>query len=278
MAVAVAPSCPLGNDPYRQSMIDYAFSTHNYALTPKEVDEIVTQSYWDSVDSFCIYMMQANFGQPIAGTSNVKLPSNMRIYTDEEVDAMDAELRGRPRETRTFDTYDDTDLTVDQIQESGSLEFEAPSDFIEEDHELDEIDVAGEFEGEYLPIYIPDVLPPYAPSKISLELQAEIPPPYYSEEYIPEEDAPAEDTLGNEYEEIIENAAAVDSVEDVVEDDSVKKGEPEACKTSRLAALHTIADQKLQKAKQKLARGFELISPNKVLGRARELKKRLHRR
>ncbi|KAI1446587.1 hypothetical protein F5Y02DRAFT_416876 [Annulohypoxylon stygium] len=67
-------------------MVNYAFRKYQYVLTPQEVHEIKTEPYWgQDVDVFCEYMLQVNFGEPIPGTSNVKLPSTLRIYTDEEV-------------------------------------------------------------------------------------------------------------------------------------------------------------------------------------------------
>ncbi|KAI1458111.1 hypothetical protein F4805DRAFT_425528 [Annulohypoxylon moriforme] len=38
-------------------------------------------------------MIEVNFGESIPGTKNVKLPSTLKIYTTEEVDAMEAEAK-----------------------------------------------------------------------------------------------------------------------------------------------------------------------------------------
>ncbi|KAI2469623.1 hypothetical protein F4781DRAFT_393551 [Annulohypoxylon bovei var. microspora] len=72
-------------------MVDYALKNYQYVLTPQDIHEITTESYWNyDIDAFCSYMIQVNFGESIPGTNNVKLPSTLKVYTDEEVNAMEA--------------------------------------------------------------------------------------------------------------------------------------------------------------------------------------------
>ncbi|KAI1091125.1 hypothetical protein F5B19DRAFT_460428 [Rostrohypoxylon terebratum] len=71
-------------------MVNYAFRKYQYVLTPQKVHEIKTEPYWgQDVDVFCDYMLQVNFGETIPGTSNVKLPKTLKVYTEEEVCKME---------------------------------------------------------------------------------------------------------------------------------------------------------------------------------------------
>ncbi|KAK9413390.1 hypothetical protein SUNI508_02589 [Seiridium unicorne] len=79
-----------------EPMVRYAFSAHSYVITEKEADEIIHKEYWEDVDDFCEYMQAVNFGEPISGTTNVVLPSTLRIYTDEDLDLMDQGLFVEP--------------------------------------------------------------------------------------------------------------------------------------------------------------------------------------
>ncbi|KAI1208284.1 uncharacterized protein F4807DRAFT_462005 [Annulohypoxylon truncatum] len=92
MAGTTSTSTTSSSSQYLQDfMADYAFKHYQYILTPQEIHEITTESYWDNdVDAFCNNMIEVNFGESIPGTNNVKLPSTLRIYTNEEVEAMEA--------------------------------------------------------------------------------------------------------------------------------------------------------------------------------------------
>ncbi|KAI0178593.1 hypothetical protein GGR52DRAFT_532758 [Hypoxylon sp. FL1284] len=279
-AIVATPQNSLGDDfERRNQIIDYAFSTYQYVITPREAEEILTQSYWADVDAFCSYMIAANFGEPIAGTKNVTLPSTLRIYTDEELDAIDEALW---REAPTSDTNgsehtDPTEEYVDDVEDIEMTQDDFEYAVLDEDL-WDEI----VFDGEYLPFYTPEVLPPYSlydptkyPSEFSLVAQAENPeddPPEYSETAI----TPGEDALMEvDSEDAIQNTPDIDGMEDALRNTSIEEAvvEPKVCSISKLATLRNLGsrfEQKLQKSKQKLS---HIISPKKLVKRVREIKK-----
>ncbi|KAI1777298.1 hypothetical protein F4818DRAFT_457180 [Hypoxylon cercidicola] len=274
MAAVVAPfQSPIGGDLDRRNlMIDYAFSRYQYVITPREAEEIVNCSYWEDVDAFCSYMIAANFGAPIPGTKNVKLPSTLTLYTDEELDAMEAEL-SRPAANESSEAPE-PDLLVDLIEE-GDFEDEPQVDITQEDSEL----VEAEFDGEFLPPYTPDTLPPYSPyspsdptkplSEVSPVVQVEIPeddPPEYSAVV----DALEDDAIMEDSVDAIQVISDIGSVKDALRNESVEEAETEVYSTSRLAVLGSLGSRLLQKAKRRLAHA---VSPKTVI-RVREIMKR----
>ncbi|KAI4865950.1 hypothetical protein F4820DRAFT_447577 [Hypoxylon rubiginosum] len=290
MAAVIAPfQSPIGGDLDRRNpIINYAFSRYQYVITPREAEEIVNRSYWENVDAFCSYMIAANFGEPIPGTKNVELPSTLTLYTDEELDAMEAELFNVERpvserpNTNEASSASEADVLVDQ---ESYLE-DAPHTYItEEDLDFEVVVDEAEFDGEYLPLYTPEILPPYSPSdttnppsKASFVIQVEKPkddPPEYSATVdTPEEDAPME----VDPECAIQSTSDILAVEDAPRNDSIEKVENEVCGTSTLAMLRSLGarvERKLQKAKRKLAHA---ISPKKTVVWVRETKKILRQR
>ncbi|KAK7986985.1 hypothetical protein PG988_001973 [Apiospora saccharicola] len=78
------------DDYRRELMIEYALAEYSYVITEDEADEIFANpDWWEDVDAFVEYMQEVNFGTSIAGTTNVALPSTLRVYSDEELDAME---------------------------------------------------------------------------------------------------------------------------------------------------------------------------------------------
>ncbi|KAI1654790.1 hypothetical protein F4813DRAFT_369361 [Daldinia decipiens] len=250
MAIPVISSHnPANSDVYIKAlMIDYAFSNYKYVMTPKEAEEILTKPYWDDVDAFCIYMIQANFGQPVSRTSNVRLPSAINIYTDEELNAMESglvELSPPRNELNTSEelNVENTQSIMGNNQESHVRSMSQPDIRITEgDFEI-ESEIEPEFESEYLPPYSPEILPAYTPFDIT-----EIPSLISAEE-----------------------AREISSTEDITMLYDTIEGnhdETEMRGTSRLDFLYILSsrvNRTFQKVKQKLTRGFKTISPKKAL-------------
>ncbi|KAI1650829.1 uncharacterized protein F4817DRAFT_312187 [Daldinia loculata] len=251
MAIPVIPSHnPINNNVYIQTlMIDYAFSNYKYVMTPEEAEEILAKPYWDDVDAFCSYMIQANFGQPVSSTSNVRLPSAINIYTDEELNAMESGLvellppRNAELNTSEESSMENTRPTMGNGQESYVRSISQPVIRIPAGDFENENETG--FEGEYLPVYTPEILPPYTPFGIVEILSGE--PPVSAEEAREAsntEDVPIYDTIEENHDEI--------GVQD----------------TSRLDILYTLSsrvDRKFQRVKQKLACSFKTVSPKKAL-------------
>lgn len=125
-------------DVIRRMMIHYAKTEYSYFLTEHDADDILYSGHWQDVDDFCTYMQHANFGKALAGTTNVELPSNLRIFTDEELDAMDAALRANQSlTTQSLDICEQTghDHTYDEFDYYDELDDE--SDEFDSDDELD---------------------------------------------------------------------------------------------------------------------------------------------
>ncbi|ETS75728.1 hypothetical protein PFICI_12672 [Pestalotiopsis fici W106-1] len=79
-------------------MIKYAYEKYRYNLTPREVYEILYEGCWEGVDDFVEYMQQ----------DMSPTPEGLRVYTFEEVDAMDAALRkGECAEEEIIEDFDD---------------------------------------------------------------------------------------------------------------------------------------------------------------------------
>ncbi|KAL7622536.1 hypothetical protein AAE478_008043 [Parahypoxylon ruwenzoriense] len=235
MAAVVAPfQFPMVANQYRDNlMIDYAFTNYKYIITPRDAQEIANQSHWDDVDAFVKYMMQANFGDTILGTNNVKLPATMRIYTDEEVDAMDAGLlvTNEPTPVRRPRPYNEEELDMIGmgLDANGELQEPQPVNACSEDlgHE-----------DEPLPLYSPDIRPAYIPSDF-------MPLPPYT-------------PLATRLEPIPEEPEEED-VEDSTPD---TKDEPTGTSSApMLVAFRARLDNKLRKARRKLARGLGSVSP-----------------
>ncbi|KAI1097414.1 hypothetical protein F4804DRAFT_339215 [Jackrogersella minutella] len=275
-------------------MVNYALTNYQYVITPREVDEIAKGIYWDDVDSFCNYMMHVNFGEPISGINNVELPSTIRIYTDEELDAMDRGLAGTAR----TDVHSPEELDATLMAPTMSCVEPNPYviSMLEEDLTLRTHNEV-KFDDEFLPIYSPEAVSTNSPSDLvdplfgiylvrwtDESLERDI-----SEDHTPIRATPEDDGL-----DVI---SGEDSVEDHIKDDAHGASDAqgttgddcvvddlllrEEFRTSGLFTLSTLSSrlgQKLQKAKQKLARGFEFLSPKKAISKIRGYKKRVHRK
>ena len=173
-------------DEYRRElMIDYAFEAYQYVITAAEADEIIFEGLWEGVDDFVQYMWDANVGQAVTGTSNVR--HDMKVYTSEELDRMDA------------GEYYDSDDSEEEYEYEYVYEVDvdtAEEVYLEElmglgaDESFDEDDVAsiaptvitepedfhGENDDEPLPLYSNDCPPSY-PNSPALSA-----PPAYAEE------------------------------------------------------------------------------------------------
>lgn len=248
MATAMTLQCPvkLADDYRRDLMIQYALTAYKYVITVTEADEIFSEPYWEDVDNFCAYMQEVNFGESIPDTTNVVLPSTMRIYTDEELDLMNA---------GTF--VEDPDIRV----EPTSFTLDACGDDAETDYESDitHVDLGADailqrVDNEALPLYTD-------------------PPPAYTV---------SDEVTANE---LVESTPIVTEVEVEVEVDGhvptaveVVDNDPKAVEQVFFRTLGARLDRKLLKMKQKLVRGFKSCSPRRVVDRAREARGTLFRR
>ncbi|KAI0844477.1 hypothetical protein F5Y00DRAFT_274016 [Daldinia vernicosa] len=284
MAIPVIPSrSPTNNVVYiRTLMIDYAYSNYKYVMTPKEAEEILTKPYWDDVDAFCSYstyhqespllplsgslrgqkfltdyyrMIQASFGQPVSSTSNVKLPSTINIYTDEELNAMESGLvellppRNAELNVSEESSAENERPTMSDNQENLVRSISQTATRINEG----DLEIESEFEGEYLPRYTPEILPAYTPFGVT-EIMSE--DPLISTEEAREtnntEDVPIYGTNERHYDET------------------------RAQDASRLGILYTLRsrmNRKFQSAKQKLACSFKIVSAKKALKLTLAIKK-----
>ncbi|KAI0124142.1 hypothetical protein BJ170DRAFT_712143 [Xylariales sp. AK1849] len=238
MATTVVPSMALlqhqtkATDEYRRDlMIHYAFSAYSYVITPKEADKILYEGYWEDVDAFCEYMQNVNFGVGIPGTTNVVLPSTLRIYTDEDLDLMNA---GLYVENRADTDSESLSSAVGAILD-GDIDIESDAWGVEPEPELP----GQNDDDEPLPLYTPESPPGYV---------------------FPDFDLLRE----------IELTFLVSEVGDVGTAEARLEDEPrESTAFSKLGAQ---LGQKISKAKRKLARGLEAISPKSVLQRARKIR------
>ncbi|KAK6829693.1 hypothetical protein PG987_010277 [Apiospora arundinis] len=139
-------------DQYRRElMIEYAFAEYSYVITEEEADEIFFKPHWwKDVDAFVKYMQDVNFGTPVAGTTNVALPSTMRLYTDAEHDAMEETGDFYPPMPELSLSSSDDDPDSDSLSAFGDDEF-----LLEEEEWEEEEEESSEEEEEPLPLYEP---------------------------------------------------------------------------------------------------------------------------
>ncbi|KAK6860638.1 hypothetical protein PG995_004274 [Apiospora arundinis] len=152
-------------DQYRRElMIEYAFAEYSYVITEEEADEIFFKPHWwRDVDAFVKYMQDVNFGTPVAGTTNVALPSTMRLYTDAELDAMEETGDFYPPMPELSLSSSDDDPDSDSLSAFGDDEFlleeeeweEEEEESSEEEEEPEMIEYLVEEEEEPLPLYEP---------------------------------------------------------------------------------------------------------------------------
>lgn len=113
----------------RARLIDYARRAHAYKLTPAEAEEILRCDYWQGVDDFVTYMRQfppppcaSDDGDDDAGggggedhhhptravnaTKDVVVPG-LHLYTDSEIEAMDAWDEDEDDETEEEEDVED---------------------------------------------------------------------------------------------------------------------------------------------------------------------------
>jgi hypothetical protein len=64
----------------------YAWDVFRYVLTPRDVEDILSESCWNSIDDYVTYMQAVNFSDRVPGTTNGTLPRGLRIYRHEELD------------------------------------------------------------------------------------------------------------------------------------------------------------------------------------------------
>lgn len=163
-------------------MTKYAYERYRYNLTPREVYEILFEGCWESVDDFVQYMQDV----PPA-------PEGVRLYTFEELDAMDAGEWTEEHPAESSDGDDNDDDYNDDLEKDFDLEFDAEFDVqYEEDFDMEvEEDVHVEEEEESDDELMPfDPLPLYesqcADDETIIErgrapsfLQPSSPPPEY---------------------------------------------------------------------------------------------------
>ncbi|KAI0177307.1 hypothetical protein BJ166DRAFT_619341 [Pestalotiopsis sp. NC0098] len=134
-------------------MTKYAYERYRYNLTPREVYEILFEGCWQSVDDFVQYMQNA----PPA-------PESVRLYTFEELDAMDAGewTEDAPEEVSEYDD-ENNDNYEDDFDVGFDAEFDVQyaEDFdveVEEDVQMEEELEEEESDDELMPF---DPLPLY---------------------------------------------------------------------------------------------------------------------
>ncbi|KAM0811456.1 hypothetical protein AB5N19_11812 [Seiridium cardinale] len=218
-------------------MIRYAFSAHSYVITEKEADEIIHKEYWEDVDDFCEYMQAVNFGKPISGTTNVVLPSTLRIYTDEDLDLMDQGLFVEPPRD-----ISDVESVVSNYFDYADQESDVESGATNPHTEL----VDEEEYDEPLPLYVPRTREEEPPV-------SEDPPAYVP----PESELPPE----------VEVAPRIAEVEE-----EPVLSNPEFTVLHNLVCR---LDRKILEAKRKLAKDLKSISPKDIMKRARKVDSRM---
>lgn len=136
-------------------MTKYAYERYRYNLTPREVYEILFEGCWESVDDFVQYMQNV----PPA-------PEGVRLYTFEELDAMDAGEWTEDNAGEVSDDDDSDDNYNDDLEKDFDLDFDAEFDVqytedfdveVEEDVQMEE-EIEEESDDELMPF---DPLPLY---------------------------------------------------------------------------------------------------------------------
>ncbi|RYP57393.1 hypothetical protein DL769_009512 [Monosporascus sp. CRB-8-3] len=272
-------------DEYRRElMIQYAFAAYWYLITDKEADEIIYEGLWRDVDDYVHYMWDANFGETIPGTTNVKTPTTRRLYTSEEVDLMAADLE----HASSDDENDDLVEYYETNEESNaSTDGTDPELFEQIEH--------GGCE-EFLPLYTPNAPPSYDSGPVS-------DPPTYTEAEMAEvsedsegevtaifedaltlhDDAAVEDVPAAKEASPVEVVPAAELTPSVKLEENVPSEEEtpaplEEVRDGVFSALGARLDRKVLKTKRMLARGLKAISPRRILARAGKVPMRLRRR
>lgn len=298
----------LSSDDYRQSlMIEYAYNTYQYVITPGEATEILEAPYWDDVDSFCQYMLEVNFGEAVPGASNVKLPSTMRIYTDEEIEAGIFDDDDEDYDENYDDDGDDDDDDEDEqrpsTREEQIVRYEIfASDYIEDSNERadsapvvvdisnDLLDFEGEvpdegmFDGECLPTYTHELLPAYYSCYPVRQL-----PDILSALRDQAGDASGREAGATMQGDIPRNVVVEDAYEVTTlssegrDDDKSRDEETEAeirrdSRLDMMGKFRARVDRRWESVRSGLARGLKSISPKKALSRTREITSKLQGR
>ncbi|KAK6218002.1 hypothetical protein LQW54_003060 [Pestalotiopsis sp. IQ-011] len=108
-------------------MTKYAYERYRYNLMPREVYEILFEGCWESVDDFVQYMQDV----PPA-------PEGVRLYTFEELDAMDAGEWTEEHPGESSDGDDNDDDYNDDLEKDFDLDFDAEFDEqYEEDFDME---------------------------------------------------------------------------------------------------------------------------------------------
>lgn len=246
-------------------MIAYAFQAFGYVITAKEVDEVINEGLWEDVDDFVEYMMEANFGAPVADTTNVKLPSTMRIYTSEELDLMDAglfvdEARSGDDEETLVGSEEDEEEEAGDVENNEEVETDLesnPSTLLAEAE-----DVYEEDKEEPLPLYSPDTRPTYP------DQPADDPPAYTLQEVLVEEAAVEEVAVAP-----IPDATPVPVPAFAVETETTVPivavhTESVAKVVGRKRAVFTRAGRKILVVKRTVARRLKVLSPKRLFRKA----------
>ncbi|KAI0534733.1 hypothetical protein GGR58DRAFT_520114 [Xylaria digitata] len=79
-------------DPLAQQLKNHIWKRFNYVLTQSDAEEIMFTDMWSSIEEFIEYMQQDGVGQPIPSMTNYKPLPPGRLYTTQELDAMDAAI------------------------------------------------------------------------------------------------------------------------------------------------------------------------------------------
>lgn len=236
-------------DEYRRElMIDYAFQAYQYVITAAEADEIIFEGLWEGVDDFVQYMWDANVGQAVHGTSNVR--HDMKVYTSEELDRMDAGEYYDSEEEYEYEYVYEVDVDTAEVYLEELMGLGADESFDEDDVAsiaptviTEPEDFHGEDDDEPLPLYSNDCPPSY-PNSPALSA-----PPAYAEEA----DEVAEVEVGVEVEPAAEQPAPpAESEEEPVAVTVVAQSAAPAKAGGVFAALGARLDKGVLKAKRGL--------------------------
>ncbi|RYP68589.1 hypothetical protein DL771_006561 [Monosporascus sp. 5C6A] len=295
------PPQSISADEYRRKlMIQYSFAAYRYLITDKEADEIIYEGLWRDVDDYVHYMWDANIGEIIPGTTNVKLPSTRRLYTSEEVDLMAAGLWDNARDCplagpladieHASSDDEDNDLVEDYETDEESNAFTDDTD----------PEMFGQIEDgdceEFLPLYTPHAPPPYSPAPVSE-------PPAYTEAETAEVDEESEGEVSATFEDALtldDDAAVKDApaaekaspgevvpaaeltlsakLEENIPSEEEILAPLEEVQDGVFSALGARLDRKLMKAKRALGRGLKAISLRCILARAGKVSMGLRQR
>ncbi|KAK8017059.1 hypothetical protein PG993_015248 [Apiospora rasikravindrae] len=125
-------SCKSPDDYRRELMMEYARAEYDYVITPDEADEIFFKPHWwEDVDAFVQYMQDVDFG----------LPNTVRVYTDEELDAMEETGDFYPPTPDLSPSSDGSASSVGSLElenEQESVEAEAYYSSEDEEEDLEE--------------------------------------------------------------------------------------------------------------------------------------------